>query len=230
QMDNMKPLITTTTVEVEGKGRDSYDADNRCNLLLCTNHKDGVIKTANDRRYAIVYTGQQCMEDRARDGMDDAYFTRLWYWLENGGFAACADYFDRYNITVNVMGNAPRTTATDDAIAQTMGGAEQCIMEALELERFGFVCGMIRSDALDAMLAERGYKLSPHKRKAALETIGYVPHPVNQQSQVKIAGRPVKVYVKRGHLSAQLAGVDIAARLGTIPENAMADAAVIFSK
>ncbi|MGL5775019.1 MAG: primase-helicase family protein, partial [Aeromonas veronii] len=94
-LETLKPLITNSVVQVEKKGVDSYDADNRCNILMCTNHKDAVIKTKDDRRYSIIFTGQQSKEDKQRDGMDDAYFTRLWDWLENGGFAACADYFDK---------------------------------------------------------------------------------------------------------------------------------------
>lgn len=214
-LDAMKPLITNTVIELEAKGRDSYDADNRCNILLCTNHKDAVIKTVNDRRYSIFFTGQQSKEDKIRDGMNSAYFSNLWAWLKNGGYAKCAYYFDHYPITVDVMGDAPATSSTAEAILQTMGGAEQEILEAVEMGLPGFTSGMIRSDILEDQLKLKGYKLTPHRRKTILGSLDYIPHPVNGEGKVRINGKTVRVYVKKGHPACQLSTSDIALRLSS---------------
>lgn len=210
-MDSMKPLITNSVIEVEKKGVDSYDADNRCNILLCTNHKDAVIKTRNDRRYAIIYTGQQTMDDRRRDGMVGDYFSKLWDWFRLGGFAACADYFDKYPVTVNMLGDAPETSSTDEAIAQTMGGVEQEILEAVDEGRCGFAGGWISSFALDNLIEHirAGRQIPPRKRGELLKTLGYEPHPAlrNGRCNNPVAvdgGRKPKLYIKQGHIHANL--------------------------
>lgn len=210
-MDSMKPLITNSVIEVEKKGVDSYDADNRCNILLCTNHKDAVIKTRNDRRYAIIYTGQQTMDDRRRDGMTGDYFSKLWDWFRTGGFAACADYFDKYPVTVNMLGDAPETSSTDEAIAQTMGGVEQEILEAVDEGRCGFAGGWVSSFALDNLIEHirAGRQIPPRKRGELLKTLGYELHPAlrNGRCNNPVAvdgGRKPKLYIRQGHIHANL--------------------------
>lgn len=210
-MDSMKPLITNSVIEVEKKGVDSYDADNRCNILLCTNHKDAVIKTKNDRRYAIIYTGQLSMDDRMRDGMDGAYFSKLWDYFRNGGFAAMAHYLDTYPVTINTMGDAPRTSSTDDAIAQTMGGVEQEILEAIDEGRCGFAGGWVSSYALDNLIEHirAGRQIPPRKRGEVLKSLGYVLHPALRDGRCNNpvavdGGRKPRLYIKQGHIHANL--------------------------
>lgn len=199
-LDTMKPLITNTTVEVEGKGRDSYDAENRCNILMCTNYKDAVIKTRDDRRYAIIYTGQHSREDKLRDGMDDSYFASLYTWLQNGGYAAVANWFDKYtDVSCNVMGVAPQTSSTDAAIIESLGGAEQDIIEAVELEKVGFRSGLISLLALDHLLNEKGHRLQTKRKAKVLTDLGYIKHPSLPNGRIKMLGSYVRVYVKKGH-------------------------------
>ncbi|MGL5775191.1 MAG: hypothetical protein ACRCYB_07585, partial [Aeromonas veronii] len=149
-------------------------------------------------------------------------------WLENGGFAACADYFDKYQVKVNVMGNAPDTSSTEEAIAMTLGGVEQEIMEAVEMERFGFTHGMIRTDCASALLKDAGYKVTKVKLAQILKSLGYEKH---QVAGVKFKEGKQRVYVKKGHLSAQLSHADILSRLGVpaVRADNLPDAAVIFT-
>lgn len=208
-LDAMKPLITNTTVEVEGKGRDSYDAENRCNILMCTNYKDAIIKTRDDRRYAIIYTGQHSREDKLRDGMDDAYFASLYTWLQNGGYEAVANWFDKYtDVSCNVMGVAPQTSSTDAAIIESLGGAEQDIIEAVELEKVGFRSGLISLLALDHLLNEKGHRLQTKRKAKVLTELGYIRHPNLPDGKIKMQGIYVRVYVKKGH-PMESAGADV---------------------
>lgn len=209
-LDAMKPIITNTTVEVEGKGRDSYDAENRCNILMCTNYKDAVIKTRDDRRYAIIYTGQHSEEEIKRDGMGGDYFTKLYDWLKHGGgYAAVADWFDKYNdVSCDVMGRAPRTSSTDAAIIESLGGAEQDIIEAVELEKVGFRSGLISLSALDHLMIEKGHRLQTKRKAKILTEMGYIRHPNLPDGKLKIQGSYVRVYVKKGH-PMESAGVDV---------------------
>ncbi|WP_312773962.1 phage NrS-1 polymerase family protein [Atlantibacter hermannii] len=208
-LDTMKPLITNTTVEVEGKGRDSYDAENRCNILMCTNYKDAVIKTRNDRRYAIIFTGQHSEDDLKRDGMDKAYFTGLFDWLKSGGYAAVADWFDKYTVaSCDVMGRAPQTSSTEEAIMESLGGVEQDIIEAVDLERVGFRSGLISSLALDQLLNEKGHRLQTKRKAKVLGDMGYIRHPNLPEGKLKMQGTCLRVYVQSGHMM-ENAGADV---------------------
>ena len=67
--DALKPLITNTRVASQAKGEDQTTADNCANFLLFSNHKDAVLKTVSDRRYAVFYTAQQEYDDLEIMGM-----------------------------------------------------------------------------------------------------------------------------------------------------------------
>lgn len=208
-LDTMKPLITNTTVEVEGKGRDSYDAENRCNILMCTNYKDAVIKTRDDRRYAVIFTGQHSEDDLKRDGMDGDYFDDLYGWLKSGGYAAVSSWFDTYtDVSCNVMGRAPQTSSTDAAIMESLGGVEQDIIEAVDLERVGFRSGLISSLALDQLLNEKGHRLQTKRKAKVLGDMGYIRHPNLPEGKMRTNSICVRVYVKKGH-PMESAGADV---------------------
>ena len=64
--DALKPLITNSRVEIQGKGADQITGDNRANFMMCSNHKDAILKTRGDRRYCVFFTAQQEVEDLTR--------------------------------------------------------------------------------------------------------------------------------------------------------------------
>lgn len=180
-LDTLKPLITNTRVEVQPKGVDKYMVDNYANWWFNTNHRDAVTKTGNDRRYSIFFTAQQTYDDIRRDGMDGLYFPRLWDWLRGGGFDAVAHYLLTFAIPpeldpAGLCHRAPLTSTTDQAIAATMGRAEQEVMEAIELNTAGFRGGWVSSHKLGLLLKERGVKMAPQRVKAMMEALGYSTH------------------------------------------------------
>jgi phage/plasmid-associated DNA primase len=97
-LDELRPLITDETVEVRGTRRDKAMVENVSNFFFCTNHRKSVIKSINDRRYAIFFTAQQNVDDLERDGMGGSYFPKLWSWLRSGGYAHVAHYLKTYPI------------------------------------------------------------------------------------------------------------------------------------
>jgi putative DNA primase/helicase len=68
--DKMKSFITDDIINIEPKGRESYDIDNILNFIIETNHKDSLYLESSDRRYF-------CMEvsDKFIQNMD--YFENL---------------------------------------------------------------------------------------------------------------------------------------------------------
>ena len=207
-MDALKPLITEERIEVEGKGRDALMVDNRCNMLMCSNHRDAIMKTKDDRRYAVFYCAQQSAEDKQRDGMDDLYFKGLFTWLEErGGFAAVAHFLDQYVPSVSIRGCSPNTSGTEQAIEESRSPAQQAVLEAIDMEQEGFTGGMITSEALKALLDGHGFKMSTRTQSRLLDELGYRKHPMLPDGKIWMLGRTVRVYSKRGHPVEQLQDV-----------------------
>src|SRR3546814_14460887 len=82
---------------------------------------------------------------------------------------------------------APRTSSTDEAIAESRGHVEQCIIEACEEGRQGFAGGWISSVRLAELLNELRRTVGPRKRSGLLKSIGYVKHPaLHSSGQVSV--------------------------------------------
>jgi len=189
-LEGLKPVITNLTLEYQFKGQDQFVGDNLSNWITCTNHKDAVPVSRNNRRYATFYTGQQSADDVMRQ-MGGDYFPKLWKWFNNGGAAAINGYLRSMNINpkddpAKDCQRAPYTSSTDEAISMSMGRVEQEIQEAIDRGDAGFRNGWISSIPLTRLLKEHGFDkfIPPNKRKAMLETLGYVPHPALKDGRV----------------------------------------------
>jgi len=84
-LDELKPLVTNVEIEMRGMHQEKRMIENVANWFFCTNHRDAVLKSENDRRYAVFFTAQQSAEDLRRDGMDGNFFPSLYQWLRAGG-------------------------------------------------------------------------------------------------------------------------------------------------
>lgn len=195
--DILKPLITNHRVAMQAKREDQRTGDNRANFLLFSNYKDAVLKTRNDRRYCVLYSAQQSIEDIARDGMDETYFKKLYDWLGSGGFEAVTDWLSKYRVNVNLKGRAPKTTSTDEAIVKSLGTAEQIILEAIELEELGFRGGIISGQSASALLTAHGKRFSPRAISSILKQLGYVRPPALERSEgkIKINSNFIRIYI-----------------------------------
>jgi hypothetical protein len=229
-MEGLKPIITNSRIEIQGKGQDQYTGDNRANIIAFSNHKDAVPKTDDERRWAIYYTAQQDFADLERDGMTGAYFPNLWDWFEGRGryadqppgYAVINRFLRAYVIPDELnpaVGShrAPNTTSTPEAIRLSAGGIEQEIMEAIEQELPGFAGGWISSMAVDKLLTrlKADRRIPPKKRREMLTRMGYDPHPALVDGRVNNSiqpdgGKP-RLYVKRGHILMNLPTAAMAA-------------------
>ncbi len=222
-LEAFKATVTNDRIQIEGKGQDQVMGDNRVNGVMCTNHKDGVPISTDQRRYSVLYTAQQCKEDKERDGMGGAYFPDLYDWFAgrgkyaqygaNYGYAIVNEYLRNYVLCeeFNPARNcqeAPRTSSTDEAITLSLGTVEQEIMEAIASGQPGFNGSWVSSLALDKLLEESriGHRLPRAKRRELMRGLGYDWHPGLNNGRVfnsmqdacgKI-GKPV-LYCKRGH-------------------------------
>jgi len=178
-LDALKPMITNRYLEAEGKGVDAGMIENVTNWWFCTNHRDAVIKSRNDRRYAIFFTAQQSVSDLDRDGMGGKYFPNLYAWLDSGGYAHVAQWLCDYQIKpelnpADLCHRAPNTSSTEAAIAVSVGGIEAEIAEAVDASDIGFRGGWISTFHLERLMRDRGFRIGRARVGQILAELGYV--------------------------------------------------------
>jgi hypothetical protein len=184
-MEELKPYITNTRMEIQGKGTNQITGDNRANFMMCSNHRDAIIKGRSDRRYCPFFTKHQTFEDLVADGMRNTlYFPNFYNWLRaRGGYAFMTNYLQKYTIPpelnpTKLAHNAPETSSTAEAVTLSLGSVEQEILEAIEEGRPGFRCDMVGSVALDNLIkTTRARPVPRNKRRPMMQNIGYDWHP-----------------------------------------------------
>lgn len=211
----LKPLITNSRIEIQGKGIDQYTGDNRANFIMCSNHKDALQIKVDGRRYCVLYSKQQSKGELLNDGMNDYYFSDLYGWAKSGGYAHITHFLKHYMIRekynpAGLCQRAPTTSSTQEAIELSMGSVEHAILEAIDEDRPGFMGGWVSSIALEKLLihmkAER--RVPIHKRKDLMQSLGYDHHPALRKGRVNNpilaeGGKP-RLYIKRGHIHGNL--------------------------
>lgn len=214
-IEALKPMITGQIQGIEGKGRDQVTHEIVANFILNTNHRDAFRLTESDRRFVPFHTAQQSVSDLRRDGMDGTYFADLNQWINDRGFAIFCDYILNFPLTDDfkraLMGRAPLTSSTKDAIIMSRGLVENYIIEAVEQGRKGFQGGWISSFHLETLLHEYNINyILPMKRLEIMQNIGYERHPNLVEGRVNASilmdGRKSVLYIKHGHKDAALTG------------------------
>lgn len=211
----LKPMITNEMQPIEPKGVDMQTREICCNFIINSNHKDGLPKSHNDRRFAPFFTAQQEPEDLIRDGLTGEYLSKLHDWLRHeGGYAIVSEFLHTYPIpdALNPANRkiAPRTSSTEDAIKYGRGTVEQEIIEAIEQGIPGFRNGWVSSIALDNLLRRLNIekRLPRNRRPEILQSLGYVLHPGLPHGRVNVAiqpdgGKP-RLFILRGHRHIEL--------------------------
>lgn len=202
-LDTLKPLITNERVEIQPKGIDKRMVDNMANWFFCTNHKDAILKTKDDRRYSMFFTAQQFYEHLIRDGMDGEYFPNLWNWAKyQDGFAIVAEYLHTFAVPAEFnpaagCHRAPETSTTGQAIKASMGSFEQEILERIDQELPGFRGGWISGEKLDELVKEMRLRISPQRRNAILEELGYTLGTRASRIIMEEGSKRPPLYIKR---------------------------------
>ncbi|TGU93054.1 hypothetical protein EN794_031785 [Mesorhizobium sp. M00.F.Ca.ET.151.01.1.1] len=180
-VETLKPFITETELEIEGKGVNQRMADTPSNWMFFSNHKDAIPITTNGRRFAIFYSPIQTLDDLRSRGMDDGYFNSLYAWLgdhQNGGhrmgLRIVANYLLTYPIERGALPTrAPQTTSTAEALIESRGWLETLIADAVDDLRNGFRAGWVNTSAIASMLREHRKDAKPRTIGEALKALGY---------------------------------------------------------
>lgn len=216
--EQFKQWITDDYIQIHQKGLDQIMAVNLFNMIINSNYKDSVMKTKGDRRFAVFYCAQQCVQDMIDLGWmkneveNTDYFPNLYNWLkQEGGYAQVTYFLENFKIEeklnpATLCVRAPVTSAFAEVINISRGGVEQEILEAVCQERQGFAGGFISSMAVDKLIEHRrnGGHITLNKRKEMLHELGYIYHPVLTNGRVNnfihIDGGKPRLYIKKGHI------------------------------
>jgi Family of unknown function (DUF5906) len=179
----VKPMITQSRIEIQPKGVDKVTREICFNSIVNSNYKDGIRKTADDRRIAPMFSKQQRKGDLIRDGLTKEYFDKLWRWSKpefgGKGWAHVAYYLQHDPIDADFdPTQCPWTSSTAEAIRVGRTPAEQELAEAIESRTEGFRGGWVNTLSVEARFRSRYFgHLSPQSRIAIIESFGYIPHP-----------------------------------------------------
>lgn len=174
----LKPLISEEDTEIQGKGVDQDLEDNFSNWLFFTNWKDAIPVSKNARRFAIMFSPLQTVEDLMMFQMGEDYFNRLYSWLKGEGAAIVADWLLNYPIECGAIPmRAPATSSTAQAVAISRSPIERTILEAIEDQLPGFRGGFVSATMIAKRLKETGAtrgSVAPQTIRTVLEGMGYV--------------------------------------------------------
>lgn len=210
-LDALKPLITNTRVEIQGKGLDQFTGDNRANWILQCNRKTDVPVTVDARRYCIFFTAQQSKVDCLRDGLDDAYWQVFWKWMkEQKGREVVATYLMDYDIpdeyNPSLLSRAPSTSSTAEAQELSVTEVDQLVHQAIDDGVVGFRGGWVSSHCLELMLERHHQRIPPNQVRLTMQNLGFDWHPSLHNGRLSAAlpaeenKRPV-LYIPRGHIN-----------------------------
>jgi hypothetical protein len=208
----LKPIVTDRTIPYQKKGMETAMCRNMLGIIITSNHKDSVLKVKDDRRYAIFINPHESAEDILRDGMDDAYYTRLDTFMRDPNTTSYLRHYFLNRAVVKHPSRAPYTSTTGEAVEASLGAVEQEVMECIEEGRVGFAGGWVSSMALDALIERlrMGRAIAPRKRRDLMKSIGYDWHPALKDGRVNNHilmdnGKP-RLYIRQGHIHANLVG------------------------
>jgi hypothetical protein len=201
--ETLKPMVTQEELEVEKKGVDKVMREVCFNGIMNSNHKNGIRKERDDRRIGSFFAAQQSQRDLKRDGLDQAYFERLWSWAKADGWAHVAHYLATDPIDPGFRSDyAPATSSTEEHIRVSLGVIEQEMMNCVVASMEGFRGGWISSRAVDALLFTLNKRPSRSARRDLVIAMGYEPHPSLKDGLLTVPladGSTPYLYVTVGH-------------------------------
>ena len=212
-LNKLKPFITNTFLEIEGKGANQFSDDVFVNWIFFTNFVEGLPARESERRYAHFLCAQQSKADLARDGMTGDFWHSFHVWLSAGGYAAIADYLATYDIPAefNPAGScvtAPDTSTRTEALAAGCSEEEQILREAIDSGVIGFKGEWISSIKAAKHLDDHRNPVHGPALGGLIRKLGYRPHPGLAKADgrtndlVLIDGGKPRLYVLSGGATA----------------------------
>ncbi|MDP3877013.1 MAG: DUF5906 domain-containing protein [Methylobacter sp.] len=102
--DRLKGIISETTVNLERKGLEIEPLPNYCRLIFASNHTRVLNAGIRERRYLVL-------EPSDEKAQNQAYFSKLWAWINDGGAAKLLHYLSKVDISEFNPYRCPQTKA-----------------------------------------------------------------------------------------------------------------------
>jgi hypothetical protein len=116
----LKTMVTQPRIRIEPKGVDSFDAPNCFALILAANNPHIVVTDADDRRYLVLDVATHRKNDYPFFAAQKAQ------WI-TGGKEAFAHMLMSRDLSGFEHRQKPRTSADDDVVELSFGGAERVV-------------------------------------------------------------------------------------------------------
>jgi hypothetical protein len=177
----VKKLVTDTDVIVEAKGVDGRMTGNYANFIFTLNEKSDFKKSKGDRRFCVMYSALQELEDLSSAGLNEEWFGKMNDWLRNEqGFAIVANYLKTYPIAAKwnpAKGcvRAPDSSSEEEVYENSRSKIEVTLREAVDGMELGFRGGWISSKRANDLLANKNIDSRLLKKYAS--NMGYKLHP-----------------------------------------------------
>jgi hypothetical protein len=188
--EKLKPWITDDALHVHQKNKDGFDTPNFTSWILTTNHRDKMLATQGERRYAHFISALQteasvavaypsdwwsgsASYDALGQGMDWFSYYEHW-WTKCGGAEATRGFLSTVDLS-DVPVRAPKTSSTEEAIRESASETQNALAEAVADKARGFRGGFISSNAIRDLLRSDDIK-QPHSvhLSRALASLGFV--------------------------------------------------------
>jgi hypothetical protein len=213
-LETLKPMVTANKggIQITQKGVDQTTQDICGNFMFLTNHRNAVHLKPNERRVAPFFTAQQRREDLRRDGMDEAYFQKLFEWFEDGGYAKVSEFLHTWPIPRDLdprwHSRKPMTSTTGEAVKAGQGRAEQEVLDHIEQGEPGFAGGWVSSTMLARLFDSMRLNIPKARYKDIMQELGYELHPGladGRVNQVVVPdGNKPRLYVRADSLLADM--------------------------
>ena len=175
--EQIKAIVSNTTLSLTRKYQDSTDTPNYTNSIFFANNKDGVHIDSNDRRFFVLFCKQQKKSELAE--FPEGYFENLYRLTSpfhlSGGLLS---YYQNYKLhpEFDPNGTAPVTRDRESVISAGSSEMEYAISDILAAKEHPLVAkDVVVVSAIDGLLKGRRERNVTSKGLAtALSRMGYI--------------------------------------------------------
>lgn len=193
--EQIKAIVSNTTLSLTRRYRDSTDTPNYTNSIFFANNKDGIHIDSNDRRFFVLFCRQQKKSDL--DEFPEGYFKNLYRLTSHFDLAGgLLSFYQNYKIhpDFDANGTAPVTADREHVISAGSSETEFALTDVIELEEHPLVAkDIIVVSALREVLQGRRERYTSTKGIAiVLARAGFV-----QLGRAAINGTSETMWVNR---------------------------------
>lgn len=193
-MNQMKPIITQSTIRIREMQTPYYTQPNVFNIIMFTNYEDALLIDEFERRYCIIYSQAVPKEI--------GFYNELWDRLRTkSGASEIANWYGKRDLSkFNQYARAPHTKWREQLVAASLSPPAQWMKEMIETEYWPFQSDIVSSAHIHAKCLPRNLQnISIKAVGDALRASGCKLYPHNQGQLEMGHGRRIRLWSVRRH-------------------------------